>query len=232
MTGQIHSSMEPAESRAAPDVGPGFRNRVGRRHQRTGESSERGHAKGRTLIAEFDRRKGWSDSVTRSCTRWLNCQCGPALGAARGRKRSSQTRASKRFSGHSFCRGRGSRRPDSSCGLTILAVATRPSGQSRFRAYRTRNRHLEDRPALAGPSSACSGADRSSSQADTAARSPQYHASHRADDLRDQCRHGPGRDRQLETEHAQPTSHAIGLRMFGAQAGQQGALRRDQRRMG
>jgi hypothetical protein len=28
------------------------------------------------LIAEFDRRKGWSDSVTQSCAHWLNWQCG------------------------------------------------------------------------------------------------------------------------------------------------------------
>src|SRR5512137_3034910 len=39
------------------------------------------------LIAEFDRRKGWSDSVTQSCAHWLNWQCGLDLGAARGKVR-------------------------------------------------------------------------------------------------------------------------------------------------
>ena len=37
------------------------------------------------LIAEFDRRQGWSDWVTRSCTHWLNWQCGIDLGVARDR---------------------------------------------------------------------------------------------------------------------------------------------------
>ena len=35
------------------------------------------------LIAEFDRRQGWSDSMTQSCAQWLNWQCGLDLGAAR-----------------------------------------------------------------------------------------------------------------------------------------------------
>jgi Domain of unknown function (DUF222)/HNH endonuclease len=35
------------------------------------------------LIAEFDRRAGWSDGVTKSCAHWLNWQCGLSLGAAR-----------------------------------------------------------------------------------------------------------------------------------------------------
>jgi len=39
------------------------------------------------LIAEFDRRKGWSDSMTQSCAHWLNWQCGLALGAAREKLR-------------------------------------------------------------------------------------------------------------------------------------------------
>ncbi len=39
------------------------------------------------LIAEFDRRKGWSDSVTQSCAHWLNWQCGIDLGAAREKVR-------------------------------------------------------------------------------------------------------------------------------------------------
>jgi hypothetical protein len=39
------------------------------------------------LIAEFDRRKGWSDSATQSCAHWLNWQCGLDLGAAREKLR-------------------------------------------------------------------------------------------------------------------------------------------------
>src|SRR5512141_1092247 len=39
------------------------------------------------MIAEFDRRKGWSDSMTQSCAHWLNWQCGVDLGAARERVR-------------------------------------------------------------------------------------------------------------------------------------------------
>ncbi|HTY49157.1 MAG TPA: DUF222 domain-containing protein, partial [Steroidobacteraceae bacterium] len=40
-----------------------------------------------TLIAEFDRRKGWSDGSTQSCAHWLNWQCGIDLGAAREKVR-------------------------------------------------------------------------------------------------------------------------------------------------
>ncbi len=40
-----------------------------------------------TLIAEFDRRTGWSDSATQSCAHWLNWKCGIALGAAREKVR-------------------------------------------------------------------------------------------------------------------------------------------------
>src|SRR6185503_12742511 len=39
------------------------------------------------LIAEFDRRKGWSDSCTQSCAHWLNWKCGIAMGAAREKVR-------------------------------------------------------------------------------------------------------------------------------------------------
>jgi hypothetical protein len=39
------------------------------------------------LIAEFDRRKGWSDGATQSCAHWLNWKCGIAMGAARERVR-------------------------------------------------------------------------------------------------------------------------------------------------
>jgi hypothetical protein len=28
------------------------------------------------LIAEFDRREGWSNSATQSCAHWLNWKCG------------------------------------------------------------------------------------------------------------------------------------------------------------
>ncbi|MEO8064536.1 MAG: DUF222 domain-containing protein [Pseudomonadota bacterium] len=39
------------------------------------------------LIAEFDRRKGWSESATQSCAHWLNWKCGVAMGAAREKVR-------------------------------------------------------------------------------------------------------------------------------------------------
>ena len=39
------------------------------------------------LIAEFDRRNGWSDSSTQSCAHWLNWKCGMAMGAAREKVR-------------------------------------------------------------------------------------------------------------------------------------------------
>jgi Domain of unknown function (DUF222)/HNH endonuclease len=35
------------------------------------------------LIAEFDRRNGWSDGATQSCAHWLSWKCGLDLGAAR-----------------------------------------------------------------------------------------------------------------------------------------------------
>jgi hypothetical protein len=40
-----------------------------------------------TLIAEFDRRNGWSDGATQSCAHWLNWKCGIAIGAAREKVR-------------------------------------------------------------------------------------------------------------------------------------------------
>jgi hypothetical protein len=40
-----------------------------------------------TLIAEFDRRKGWADSATQSCAHWLNWKCGIGMGAAREKVR-------------------------------------------------------------------------------------------------------------------------------------------------
>jgi hypothetical protein len=39
------------------------------------------------LIAEFDRRNGWSDAATQSCAHWLNWKCGIAMGAAREKVR-------------------------------------------------------------------------------------------------------------------------------------------------
>jgi hypothetical protein len=40
-----------------------------------------------TLVAEFDRRKGWSDGASQSCAHWLNWKCGIGLGAAREKVR-------------------------------------------------------------------------------------------------------------------------------------------------
>jgi len=42
------------------------------------------------LIAEFERRKGWSDGATQSCAHWLNWKCGIDLGAAREKVRVAQ----------------------------------------------------------------------------------------------------------------------------------------------
>ena len=39
------------------------------------------------LIAEFDRRHGWSDGATQSCAHWLSWKCGLDLGAAREKVR-------------------------------------------------------------------------------------------------------------------------------------------------
>jgi hypothetical protein len=39
------------------------------------------------LIAEFDRRTGWSDGATQSCAHWLNWKCGLAMGVAREKVR-------------------------------------------------------------------------------------------------------------------------------------------------
>jgi Domain of unknown function (DUF222) len=40
-----------------------------------------------SLIAEFDRRQGWSDGASQSCAHWLNWKCGIDLGAAREKVR-------------------------------------------------------------------------------------------------------------------------------------------------
>ncbi len=39
------------------------------------------------MVAEYDRRNGWSDGATQSCAHWLNWKCGIALGAAREKVR-------------------------------------------------------------------------------------------------------------------------------------------------
>jgi hypothetical protein len=53
------------------------------------------------LIAEFDRRNGWSDSGTKSCAHWLNWKCGIAIGAAREKVRVARAReAAQDFSRH------------------------------------------------------------------------------------------------------------------------------------
>src|SRR4051812_38034258 len=39
------------------------------------------------LIAEFDRRNGWSDWGTQSCAHWLNWRCGIDMDAAREKVR-------------------------------------------------------------------------------------------------------------------------------------------------
>jgi hypothetical protein len=43
------------------------------------------------LLAEFDRRHGWSEGFTKSCAHWLNWQCGIDLGAAREKVRVART---------------------------------------------------------------------------------------------------------------------------------------------
>jgi len=45
------------------------------------------HHRWLTLIAEYDRRNGWSDGATQSCAHWLNWKCGLAMGAAREKVR-------------------------------------------------------------------------------------------------------------------------------------------------
>ena len=43
-----------------------------------------------SLIAEFDRRKGWNCRATRDCAHWLNWKCGIDLGAAREKVRTAR----------------------------------------------------------------------------------------------------------------------------------------------
>lgn len=42
------------------------------------------------LIAEFDRREGWSDGATQSCAHWLNWKCGIGFCAAREKVRTAR----------------------------------------------------------------------------------------------------------------------------------------------
>jgi hypothetical protein len=43
-----------------------------------------------SLIAEFDRRSGWSDGATQSCAHWLNWRCGIGFCAAREKVRTAR----------------------------------------------------------------------------------------------------------------------------------------------
>jgi hypothetical protein len=43
-----------------------------------------------SLLAEFDRRKGWNCRATRDCAHWLNWKCGIDLGAAREKVRTAR----------------------------------------------------------------------------------------------------------------------------------------------
>jgi hypothetical protein len=43
-----------------------------------------------SLIAEFDRRGGWSDGATQSCAHWLNWKCGISFCAAREKVRTAR----------------------------------------------------------------------------------------------------------------------------------------------
>ena len=46
-----------------------------------------------TLIAEWDRRKGWNDGGSQSCAHWLNWKCGIDMGAAREKVRTAHALA-------------------------------------------------------------------------------------------------------------------------------------------
>jgi hypothetical protein len=58
-----------------------------------------------SLIAEFDRRHGWSDGATQSCAHWLNWKCGIDLGAAREKVRVAHALADLPEIGASMARG-------------------------------------------------------------------------------------------------------------------------------
>src|SRR5688500_13044387 len=46
-----------------------------------------------SLLAEFDRRKGWNCRATRDCAHWLNWKCGIDMGAAREKVRTAHALA-------------------------------------------------------------------------------------------------------------------------------------------
>lgn len=58
-----------------------------------------------TLIAEFDRRQGWSDWATPSCAHWLNWKCGLDLGAAREKVRVARALETLPLIGAAMARG-------------------------------------------------------------------------------------------------------------------------------
>ena len=58
-----------------------------------------------TLIAEFDRRQGWSDGATQSCAHWLSWKCGVDLGAAREKVRVARSLESLPLIGAAMARG-------------------------------------------------------------------------------------------------------------------------------
>jgi hypothetical protein len=58
-----------------------------------------------TLIAEFDRRKGWSDGSLHSCAHWLNFKVGLNLGAAREKVRVAHALAALPEIGAAMARG-------------------------------------------------------------------------------------------------------------------------------
>jgi hypothetical protein len=58
-----------------------------------------------TLIAEFDRRQGWSDGRLASCAHWLNFKCGLNLGAAREKVRVAHALKSLPHIGAAMARG-------------------------------------------------------------------------------------------------------------------------------
>jgi hypothetical protein len=57
------------------------------------------------LIAEFDRRLGWSDGKLASCAHWLNFKCGLNLGAAREKVRVAHALGALPRIGASMARG-------------------------------------------------------------------------------------------------------------------------------
>ena len=89
----------PAELRRAERAQAEFRARVSERqslaylgHQiiELAGHLNAAHYRFLTLIAEWDRRKGWGgDGATQSCAHWLNWKCGIDMGAAREKVRTA-----------------------------------------------------------------------------------------------------------------------------------------------